>query len=236
MKTKLRQLIILSLFMMFALITVPASANDYELKDVNGKRVYAPMVDRGFQKETRIYWDIKYGKLVKKSLKYNKKKVTIGAGDYGFGITPKKATKSNISFKLKKNGKTKTYSIKVQAFKLDSAPFSSFKFGSKRLDLIDYGDGQKLPPISMFNYGFALGTEKILRTGADSGKFKIKLREGWSIKSAVMHYKNGKTKNVSLSKKIKIRQSAKYHDTLNITFVNQEGNEVVFRVIGFMNN
>ena len=249
MKRKKRFLLCCLLFVFCTLTALPASANSYDANDVNGKNiVYAPLVKKNFQEYTRIHFPLldKKGKiitykLVKNSLTYDKKHLTVTFEGLSFiDIIPKKTGISNVSFKIKANGKTKKYSFLVYSFKLDKPPFTSFKFGSKRLDIAKYmdhkGNYYKTYPMEMYSYCLTLGTKKILFKGIDTGKISIKLRNGWSIKSTVMHYRSGETKKVSLSKKIKFTQSDTNADTLEITFVNKQGCEVIFKVSGYANN
>ena len=246
MKTKWRRLFFALLLTAGTMITVPASANSYKVKDIDKKTAYVPLVTSGFQTSTEVKWGDTVGKLITKSLTFDKEHLSINSYDYGIYITPLKTGTSNVSFKVKKNGKKTKYSFQVISFKFTRTPFTSVKFGSKRLDLVEYGDPDKpnvkkmMPPISLYNYYMTIGTKKIFRTGTDTGKISFKLRKGWKIKSAVMEYNHGnvhKTKKVSLSKKIKfVKTGPSDGDELFITFKNKKGYEVIFSITGYALN
>ena len=225
MKRRLKPLFLFFLLMgLSVLVSMPAYANDYNLKNIKGKTIYAPLASKKFKQYTLIRWDSSLGELDYGSMKYSKKGLSIEADpEYNFiEITPKKTGTYKFSLKLNDAGKMKKYTFKVKVFKLTKLPFTSIKFGSTKVRLTG------------LHYSFveSISSKKLLSTGTDTGKFKIKLRKGWSVKSAVMEH-NGKTKKVSLKKKITYKN---FLDRLTITFKDNKKNELMFELCGVPDN
>ena len=223
MKRRLKPLFLFFLLMgLTVLVSMPAyAANHYELKDINGKTIYIPLTSKKYDLRTPVRWD-GLGKLDTESLKYNKKALSVETyPDYTYMyILPKKIGTYNFSFKLKKAGKKTEYTFKVKVFKLTKLPFTSIKYGSRTIKL-DYS----------MKYTFSegpLGSNKLFKAGTVSAKFKIALRKGWSVKSAVLTH-NGKSKKVSLNKKVTYKSLS---DFVTFTFEDKNHNLLEFRLHG----
>lgn len=188
MKIKNRVTFLLMAVVFTLLISMSASAKTH--RETKGVPFWS------WQREYHVYSGPASG--ISKVRSSNKKVAVVATRKGGTGVDVylklKKPGTTNLSYKLKKNGKTVTYKTKLNIYK---NPFKTLKVGKANYK-------------SQFNNG----DYSTLMEG--QGKVKIKVKKGWKVKSIKVQ-SGGKWRKLKKGEKVDIENKHSLKITLKNT-------------------
>lgn len=208
--------LMIAVMVAFGLLIVPAVTPAYAWLP-NGSIEYAEKMTLYVDKDgSECWYTVEMGSKLKGAdkitVKSTKPKVAKPEQyDDVFNIIAKKPGKTTITAKVKKNGATKTYKIKVTVKKLSySSPFKSFKIGKKKL-------GAQFKQMGVAYYPVKRSTKQ---------KISISLKKGYELKKIVIRkFKKDDilVKNIKNNGEVKIKNGEPievyvYDKNNNITY------------------